>query len=379
MEHGKFIQQKRIEQRMSQADLANKIGYSPQTISLWESDKSFPDLIVWGRLALIFKIDLSSFIRSENVKNNNYCETMSFDIERFSNNLRAIRKKNNLTQKDLAKRIVTNNKTISSWEKGMSTPSLNQFVRLCSLYGLEFEELYFAFTLPNKLPKPPIQKKRIFIPIILPIVIIVTAGSGAAVGISYAVQRNKSNKPKPIESETTSTEESSIESIESYNSETISEETSITSISSGEESTETSIESNDSTSIESIPESESVDKDYVTIANWEESIGNNHIYNVGVGKSIAAIYTNPIDVEYSEVSLIVNEHNVTIDNVGEVKFSTEIGRLTLLPPFLDTMDAYIGDYEGDFTITIVKALIKDTSDYHYFSGETSYSMHYIYA
>lgn len=367
MKHGKFIQQKRIEQRMSQADLANKIGYSPQTISLWESDKSFPDLIVWGRLALIFKIDLSSLIRSEITKNNNYCETMSFDIERFSNNLRLIRKKNNLTQMDLAKRIGTNNKTISSWEKGMSTPSLSQFIGLCSLYGLEFEELYFAFNLPNKLPKPPIQKKRIFIPIILPIIITITAGSGAAVGISYAAQRNRSNKPQPIQSDATSIIES-IESVESINSEITSEETSITSVSSEEES------------IESVSESESVDKNYVAIANWEESIGNNHIYNVGVGKSIAALYTDPLDVEYSEVSLIVNEHNVTIDNVGEVKFSTEIGRLTLLPPFLDTMDAYIGDYEGDFTITIVKALIKDTSDeYHYFSGETSYSMHYIYA
>ena len=357
MEHGKFIQQKRIEQRMSQADLANKIGYSPQTISLWESDKSFPDLIVWGRLALIFKIDLSSFIRSENIKNNNYCETMSFDIERFSNNLRLIRKKNNLTQMDLAKRIGTNNKTISSWEKGTSTPSLSQFIGLCSLYGLEFEELYFAFTLPNKLPKPPIQKKRVFIPIILPIIITITAGSGAAVGISYAAQRNRFNKPQSIQSETTSTIES-FESVESINSEITSEET--------------SIESNSSDSIVE-------DKMYVNISSVSDSFGNNHIYNVGTNKELCFIFETPIDIQYKELDVVVNTIAVTLSNSGDPKFINDNDRISILSSFLDTMDTYIGDYEGDFTITIVKALIKDTSDYHYFSGETSYSMHYVYA
>ncbi len=54
----KFLLQKRIDVGLSQARIADILGYSVQTISLWESDKGSPSLPIWGKYASLLKVDL---------------------------------------------------------------------------------------------------------------------------------------------------------------------------------------------------------------------------------------------------------------------------------------------------------------------------------
>lgn len=191
MDHSSFFINRRQLKNLTQARLGELLNYSPQTISSWESGRSFPELSVWSRYASILGVDLDSFIIAKEEKKDSYCDNLTFDASKFSSFLKQLRKKNNLTLNDLAKLINVNNKTISLWEKGMSFPNLQTFIRLCNLYKLNASELYFVIQLEKRVePIKPIRKKRIFVPIIIPIIITGGLATGTVVTVT-AVENAK--------------------------------------------------------------------------------------------------------------------------------------------------------------------------------------------
>lgn len=184
----KFLLQKRIDAGLSQSQIADALGYSIQTISLYESNKGTPNLAIWSKYASLLKIDLEGFLFDKDKKDNAYCELYSFDSKRFASNLRKLRKSKNITQYALAKEIGSNPSSIIRYEKGESFPSLNQFISLSNYYHVDIDELYFALSL-KKETKEVSKKKKIILPIILPIVITVAVG-GATTGIVLGVTSN---------------------------------------------------------------------------------------------------------------------------------------------------------------------------------------------
>lgn len=56
MKIGKIIKELRKEQNMSQTELANLLFTSQDTISLWELDKSLPDVEAVVEMSKIFKV-----------------------------------------------------------------------------------------------------------------------------------------------------------------------------------------------------------------------------------------------------------------------------------------------------------------------------------
>lgn len=196
MDRGKFLLKRRTEKGLSQADIANELGYSPQLISSWELSKSSPDLIVAGKYASLLGLDLDGFINCEASKDNNICETKQFDISKFALNLKTLRKKNNLLQSDIAKKISVNKKTVGSWENGTSTPTIANFVALCKLYKLSYNELYFAYIDEKNKKNKPLRKKKVFLPIILPSLIATAAVVTASIIIPITI---KNRKPVEIE------------------------------------------------------------------------------------------------------------------------------------------------------------------------------------
>lgn len=199
MNRGKFLTDRRLLKGLSQSYIAEKLGYSPQTISQWENDKGVPELSVISRYASLLGIDLTGFILCKNQKLDNNCEAKSFNISKFAANLKFIRKKNNLYQKDISKKLLVNTKTIASWEKGLSTPTLSNFVGLCSYLKLSYDELYFAYLTDKTIKQKPVRKKRIFIPIILPILVVVSAGgTSTAIAITNNQKRNKEQIPEHV-------------------------------------------------------------------------------------------------------------------------------------------------------------------------------------
>ncbi|ARN92620.1 transcriptional regulator [Levilactobacillus brevis] len=51
----------------------------------------------------------------------------------FGDRLKAVRKSKRLTQLDLSKRLEVSKGTISAYEQGLSFPSLETFVKICSI------------------------------------------------------------------------------------------------------------------------------------------------------------------------------------------------------------------------------------------------------
>ena len=65
MELGKQIKMYRLENKLSQEELADRINVSRQTISNWENDKSYPDINSLVLLSEVFKISLDRLIKGD--------------------------------------------------------------------------------------------------------------------------------------------------------------------------------------------------------------------------------------------------------------------------------------------------------------------------
>ncbi len=60
--------------------------------------------------------------------------------------LKAARVNAGLTQSEAAKQLQVSNKTLWAWENGKSVPSVSRIDAICTLYGMNYDNLIF---LPN--------------------------------------------------------------------------------------------------------------------------------------------------------------------------------------------------------------------------------------
>lgn len=65
MELGKQIRLYRLENKLSQEELADRIYVSRQTISNWENDKNYPDINSLVLLSEVFKVFLDKLIKGD--------------------------------------------------------------------------------------------------------------------------------------------------------------------------------------------------------------------------------------------------------------------------------------------------------------------------
>lgn len=59
----------------------------------------------------------------------------------FGNNLKELRKANNMSQKEFALRMNTTQQRVSEWECDKVEPSLYNVVRIMRIFSVSFEEL----------------------------------------------------------------------------------------------------------------------------------------------------------------------------------------------------------------------------------------------
>ncbi len=62
---GKLIAKLRSEQKLTQRDVAEKLGISPKTVSKWETGRGFPDISLISELSKIFSVDISKLLEGE--------------------------------------------------------------------------------------------------------------------------------------------------------------------------------------------------------------------------------------------------------------------------------------------------------------------------
>ena len=60
---------------------------------------------------------------------------------RFSENLKSLRTIAKLTQKDLARMVDVDQRTISAWENGICEPSFTMLSKLCEIFNESFDDI----------------------------------------------------------------------------------------------------------------------------------------------------------------------------------------------------------------------------------------------
>lgn len=138
---GQFLYQRRVGLHLSQSFVADKLGYSKQIVSNWERGLSYPNMTCWDNLLELLKLDINGFI---NCKNECKIQGHSFNEDKFIFHLKDLRLNAKLTQIELASKIGTNHKTISSWENGTSFPSLETFIQLSKVLKVSYPELFYG-------------------------------------------------------------------------------------------------------------------------------------------------------------------------------------------------------------------------------------------
>jgi len=64
-EIGKFLQEKRKSNEMTQADLAKKMNVTYQAVSRWETGESIPDIQTLSNLADLYKISIDEILQRD--------------------------------------------------------------------------------------------------------------------------------------------------------------------------------------------------------------------------------------------------------------------------------------------------------------------------
>ena len=59
----------------------------------------------------------------------------------LSENLKKIRKDNNLSQEQLADKLGVSRQSVSKWESGLAYPEMDKMLQLCKLFNLNIDEL----------------------------------------------------------------------------------------------------------------------------------------------------------------------------------------------------------------------------------------------
>lgn len=86
---GKYISKKRKEKKLTQEELAEKLGVSDRAVSNWENGKNMPDLALFKPLCKELEITINDLMSGEDVNDNKYIESleenivdMVFDLEK---------------------------------------------------------------------------------------------------------------------------------------------------------------------------------------------------------------------------------------------------------------------------------------------------------
>ena len=77
---GKFIKDKRLELKMTQKDLADKLGISDRAISKWENGRGVPDVSLLSDLSKVLDVTINDLLSGEVVKKEEYQQKFEENI-----------------------------------------------------------------------------------------------------------------------------------------------------------------------------------------------------------------------------------------------------------------------------------------------------------
>lgn len=70
MNHGKFIKDTRLKQKITQSEFASVLGVTEQTVSNWKNGKNLPDISLYEEICKTLNITINELINGEGIEKN---------------------------------------------------------------------------------------------------------------------------------------------------------------------------------------------------------------------------------------------------------------------------------------------------------------------
>lgn len=135
------IKELRLENNLSQIDIANILNINQSTYSKFELIKSNITIEKLNDLSNFYNVSLDYLLKLTDNKNKPI-KKVSLNKEVVGANLKKIRKEKKLYQDTLAKEIGTGHSLISEYESGKRLISLSYGYAICKKYNVSMDYLY---------------------------------------------------------------------------------------------------------------------------------------------------------------------------------------------------------------------------------------------
>ena len=131
------IKKLRKEYNLSQTQFAEEIGYSKNTVSLWELGTRTPCADAIIILSRYFQVS-TDYLLKLNDDNAMLHRIDDFDVDltTFNKRLKELRQKNNLSQDGLANKTGISQSAIGNWELGKGVPAVTAVITLAQYFGV---------------------------------------------------------------------------------------------------------------------------------------------------------------------------------------------------------------------------------------------------
>ena len=122
---------------LSQKDLANKLGVTQQTYSLWEKGTKIIPLKHLNNLCNYYKTSMDYVLGLSNERtNSDIREIKELNKKLIGSRIKEIRESNKLTLRDLASELNTTSSTISAYETGKTLVLTAFAYQICTKYDV---------------------------------------------------------------------------------------------------------------------------------------------------------------------------------------------------------------------------------------------------
>lgn len=144
MSIGDNVKKLRLGKGLSQTQLAEKLMVSSQTVSRWERG-SMPEFSMLASICAVLEVSIETLLGEESSEDIIFgC----FELDKMGNLIAEKRREMNLTQIELAEKVLTNGDTVSKWERGVTCPDIDKFILIAKELNLGLSELYYGVNKP---------------------------------------------------------------------------------------------------------------------------------------------------------------------------------------------------------------------------------------
>ena len=135
---GQRIKQLRIESKLTQKELSQKLNLTPKMVSFYENNERTPPADILVKLATIFHVSTDFLL---NISDKNSSEEKN-NINNIGKQIKYLRLNSNMTQEKFAEIFGLTKSTISLYESGKSTPNDQLKSEICSFFNISMDTLF---------------------------------------------------------------------------------------------------------------------------------------------------------------------------------------------------------------------------------------------